>query len=253
MAEVTIYTAATQSEQYTELEELRVALLTRAKAFTAITDETSLEKASEFSAQCQAHAKKLDDERLRMTEGARKTVALINDAFNPKIAELRNAADLVRRAVISFMAERKRAAEAAERERQRKVAEAEEQARLAREAAAKDEAQLPLAVEAAAAVDKAVEEIITAPVVDTKRVTGSYGSTTTLVGRWAYELVDIARVPDAFLKPPAERLNREPLNRVCTAVGASHKKDGATEDTTAVPGIRFFLDHGLQQRTGRSR
>lgn len=75
----------------------------------------------------------------------------------------------------------------------------------------------------------------------TKSIAGTYGSTTGMRDNWVWELEDITKVPEAYLLPPVERLDKKLLN-----TAAKSKKD---KDT--IPGIRIYNDPIISSRTAR--
>lgn len=85
-----------------------------------------------------------------------------------------------------------------------------------------------------------------------KSIRGSHGSTTGLRDNWVWRIIDtpeqpasesVKLVPEAYLLPPEERLDK----KVLTAKAKSLKK----ASTTDVPGIEFYNDPVPASRTGR--
>ena len=85
-----------------------------------------------------------------------------------------------------------------------------------------------------------------------KSIRGSHGSTTGLRDNWVWRIIDtpeqpasesVKLVPEAYLLPPEERLDK----KVLTAKAKSLKK----ASTTDVPGIEFYNDPIPASRTGR--
>lgn len=251
--QITIYTRAEQSNKYRELEEMRTALLARKGSQPiVIANDEDLARWSEFAAQCKAHADEMEKEKKRLTEGARLTVKRINEAIGPKIDELLRMAAPIVIACTTYMRRKQEAQKAAEDAERRRVAEAEENAQRARDAAAEAVAagsadvaeKVAEATEAAAVVDDAVQRAVTTieTAGDAKRVEGTLGSKSTLADRWTWQLVDISKVPEEYLKP--REVDSARLNKLA----AQLKADG---DETTVPGIRFINDPVLQQRANK--
>ncbi len=78
------------------------------------------------------------------------------------------------------------------------------------------------------------------PAVSPKRFEGSHGSTLTMVDHWTWELEDISRVPDQYLKPPEERLAKSVINA----------RVRAYKDKAEIPGIRAFNQPYPKSQTG---
>lgn len=123
-------------------------------------------------------------------------------------------------------------------------AQAEAQQALAQAQTTQQEAINTAAQQAAMAV-QLERQVVTfsAPAEPTKTIQGSHGSSTGLRDNWSWKLVDVTKVPEAYLLPPEDRLDR----KVLTAKAKSLKR----ASTDAVPGIEFYNDPIPASRTGR--
>lgn len=225
----TIYTALNQSKTAVALSDGAAVLLEKADSYLEINDQEHSEKAGEFRARLNKQIKDLDKERQNMTEGARKTVLMINDTFKAVMEPMKAKLALVDTGIRGWfkkLEEQRWAEERAEAER----------VRLAKEEAAKT---------AKAAKDAGLEPpepppTMVAPVVEevAKSIQGSHGSTTGMRDNWKYRLTDIKLVPETYQVAPADRLNKSVLN----ALARSQK--GKAE----VPGIEFYNEPTVASR-----
>jgi hypothetical protein len=254
-----IYTTLAQYEPARELVEAAAVLLEKAEKYQQIPSEADVEVVSEFRARLNETIGKLDSARLKATEEARNTVAAINAEAGTKLEPMRTVLARTDKLLKDYRAaqEAKRlAAIAAQEAEARRLAlektEAERKEREAREAAAKatDAAERARLTEeardAAAQLETAtlLQEVVTQAVVPTpapKSIRGSHGSSTSFRDHWVWRLTDITKVPDAYMLPPEDRLDRKVLN-----AAAQSKKD---KDT--IPGIEIYNDPVPASRSGR--
>lgn len=297
MNDIQIYTAIEQRQQAVELIEAGMVLVEKAGKYEGVLNDTDAAVVSELRARLNGHIKRVDDERLEMTKGARDAQKRINDQFSAKIAEMTAALKQVD-AVLGAHMRAKQEAERREREareaeqrrireeEERRQREADEQRRAAERAQAEAEAAARAAQEAAAraaergsaraqaeaakaardaaaraeaaakaeadrlAAERAAEEerrraeesrqqLAATPIADSgKRVAGSFGSKTTMRDNWTYRIVDITKVPEAFLVAPEQRVQKATLNAMARSQKAA----------ASVPGIEFYNDPTIQSR-----
>lgn len=246
-----IYTDPTQSVTTVEIISDMDMLEEKLTNMPNVASDEECEIVSEYRAQFRAKAKLLDKERLAMTEGARATVKMVNEKYTAIIERAQRCTQLADNKLLPFMQERERKRRAAE-DAARRQREAEEEA-LRKEAAAKAEAERianeTQDAEALKASEAAVREAreglnelrrTPVPKVEAKSVDGVLGSSTGLRKVWKYRLTDIAKVPEEYLVPPEERLNKGALNKL-----AKSEQDMAT-----VPGIEFYYEDTLSSRAG---
>lgn len=214
----------------TEVIEVAEVLADKAQKYTVVRDEADAALVGEFRARLNAHIKALDKERLEMGEGARQTLARINAKYNDKINELKGYLKQVDTGLRDYLTEQRRKAEEAERARRA----AEEEARRAREAELAEAEKL--GIEA-----PPEPEPEPPPPAVTTNITGSAGSKVSTREVWKYRIVDIKKVPEAYLVPPEDRVNKSVLN----ALAKSQK------DQAKVKGIEFYCEDTIQSRVLR--
>lgn len=223
-----IFTRVEQKPEAIEKVEASLVLVEASERFLTIKDQDTASVAAEWRARAQAHAKALNDERLLMTEGARATVKRINDAFNEKIDELKRQIAKVDKALLAFQREQQEQARRQREELER--AQREERERL--EAEAKEQG-----------LEAPPEPPPIVPVEPTpeppRTIQGSHGSKTSTRDNWKYRVVDISQVPEDYLVPPEERINKSVVN----ALVRSQK------DKTNIPGIEVYNEPIITSRT----
>jgi hypothetical protein len=74
-----------------------------------------------------------------------------------------------------------------------------------------------------------------------KTLATSHGSKVQLRRDWKYRVVDITKVPEEYLVPADERVQKGKLN-------AMAKKD---KELAFVPGIEFYSEDGISSSTAR--
>lgn len=216
-----------------------------------VKTEEEAEVVSEYRAQFKAKARDLDKERKEMTAGARATVAMLNDKYRVIIERADRCTQLADNKLLPYMQEQERIRleeerKAREAEAARKKAEADAAAAKAEaERIAKETKDAEALKEAEAEVTKAretLDEISKTPAVKArgKSTTGVLGSQTGLRKVWKYEIEDFSKVPEEWLIPPEERLDKGKLNTVA-------KRD---QENAYVPGIRFYCEDTLASRAG---
>jgi len=214
------------------------------------TDEEA-ELVSEYRAQFRAKSKQLDKERLAMTEGARATVSMVNDKFRAIIERADRCTQLADNKLLPFMRERERQRKAAEDEARRQREEEAEAQRVADEAAAEAERIASETQDAEALKDaeakvkyarSGLDELRRTPIAkpEKKAVQGSLGSQTGMRKNWKYRIADFSKVPEDWLIPEADRLDKGKLNTVA-------KRD---QENAHVPGIEFYYEEALTSRAG---
>lgn len=211
-----------------ELIEAAEVLLERAGKFQVIQSEEDAALAAEFRARVNQQIKDLDAERLDMGAGIRATLEKINARFNAPIQALKGKLAAVDGAIKAYMIQQRALAEAAEKARREQEAQRQreiEEARKAAEAAGQPAPPEP----------EPVPVIYEAP---TNKIEGTFGSKVGTREVWKYRIVDIKKVPEAFLVPPEERVNKAALN----ALARSQK------DKAKVKGIEFYSEETLQSR-----
>lgn len=256
-----LYTKLEQYQPARELVEAAKVLLDRAEKYQAIPTDADAEVFSEFRARLNHTITKLDEERLAATEPLRTVVASMNAEAALTLDPMRVVLKRVDKVFKDYCAERDRraAAEKAalEAEQRRLEAErvaAERKAEEARRAAAEEAdatKRLELVAQAneAQRVAEAVVErqevvtqaVVSAPTETGKSILGSHGSRTGLRENWVWDLTDISQVPDMWLLPPEERLDKRAITSFVKA-----KKDKSN-----IPGITPRNDPITNSRVSR--
>lgn len=210
-----------------ETIEAAEVLASKVEKYTVVKDETHAALVGEFRARLNAHIKALDTERLEMGEGARRTLARINEKYNAKINELKGYLAQVDSGLRTYLAEQRRKAEEAERARRQ----AEIEAASAREAELAQAAELGIEAPPPPPPEPLPPAIVT-------NITGTAGSKVGTREVWKYRIVDIKKVPEQYLVPPEERVNKAVLNAL-----AKSQKENAK-----VKGIEFYAEDTIQSR-----
>lgn len=216
-----------------------------------VTTDEEAEIVSEYRAQFRAKKNLLDKERLAMTEGARSTVAMVNDKYREIIERAERCTQLADNKLLPFMQERERQRLAAVAEAERQRDEEEEAQRVAQQA--KDDAErIAAETQDAEALKEAESKVVDAragldalrrtpaPQPEKKAVQGVLGSGTAMRKNWKYRIADFSLVPEEWLIPEVERLDKGKLNTVA-------KRDQANAH---VPGIEFYYEDALTSRPG---
>jgi hypothetical protein len=212
-----------------ELIEAAEVLLERAGKFAVIHDESEAALASEYRARVNQQIKDLDAERLDMGEGLRTTLAKINEKFNGPINALKAKLGAVDHAIKGYLQAQRALRDAAE-----KAAREQEEQRLIEAMAARREAV------AAGLPPPDEPEPLPAPFIpDAPRsIEGSFGSKVSTREVWKYRIVDIKKVPEQFLVPVEERVNKSALNALARSMKGEAK----------VKGIIFYAEESLTSR-----
>lgn len=256
-----LYTKLQQYQPARELIEAARVLLERAEKYQVIPTDADAEVVSEFRARLNHTIGKLDEERLAATAELRKLVASMNAEAEETLAPMRKVLASTDTVIKAFIQDRDRrvkaereAREAEERRLQQERDAAEQAAVRAAQAAAKatSDAELEKArTEGREAMARATElarqqavssqAVVSAPVETGKSVRGSHGSSTGLRDNWLYRVTDISLVPELWLLPPEERLDKRAVS--------AHVK--AKKDKTAIPGIEVYNDPIPNSRVAR--
>jgi len=246
-----IYTDPSQSQATVEIISDMDMLEDKLTNMPNVQTDEEAEVVSEYRAQFRSKAKELDKERLQMTEGARATVSMVNDKYRAIIDRAQRCTQLADNKLLPYMQERERKRQA--EERKRREAEAEER-RVAEEARKAEEEANRIATETqdAEALKEAEDKVKSAregldalkrtpvPKPEKKAVTGVLGSSTGMRKVWKYRISDFDKVPEEYLVPPEERLNKGALNRIAKA----------DQENAHVPGIEFYFEETLASRAG---
>lgn len=253
-----IYTDLSQRKSAVALAEAATVLVDKAAKYDTILADADAALVAELRARVNDQIKKLDEERLEMTKGARETVAMINSKFKVHIDALQGQLTRIDRVIKDYLRRKETEAKEAERLRQEaaaKLAEEQAAAQAAAEAellkaqkaeTAEDrERALTAAAQAATQVQKLDKQLdvtlqAPAPAAPTK-ITGVAGSKLSNRENWTWRVTDIGKVPEAYMIPPVDRLDRKVLDAL-----AKSQKDRAN-----VPGIEFFNDPILATRASK--
>jgi len=182
-----------------------------------IQTDKDLENASDLVKFIKALVKKADDERTSITKPIKDSIKLLESKFKAITDPLDKAETDVKRKMLSYTQEKQRKA-------------AEEAARIA-------EANRLAELEAAErtifddAPDVTGEAPIEAPTIVPTTVRGDYGSTSSIVKRWTFEVTDISKVPSEFL-----------------AVDAVAIREQIKSGVRTIEGIRIFQDESISVR-----
>jgi len=152
------------------------------------TDE-DLGKASDLLKFIKTLYKKAEEERKSITDPINASVKILNSKFKTITDPLDKAEKDVKAKILAFELDKRR--------------KAEEAARLEAIRIAEEQALAALNATEATIFDDAPEALPEAPASTLAAVApirGNYGSTTTLVKRWTFEVTDISKVPPEFLE-----------------------------------------------------
>jgi hypothetical protein len=244
-----IYTDPNQSESTVKILGNVLMLESKLENMPAVETAEQAEIVSEYRAQLNRQAKELDKERLAMTAPVREHITMLNQKYNVHIERAERACKLCDNLLMPYMKEQRRKREEAERkaaaekraeEEARQVAEEAERAAEKIAAETQDAEALKEAESRVTAAKAGLNELRSRPVAPTpaKSVVGMLGSATGLRKIWKYKLVDISKVPEAYLLPPEERLQKKALNQIA-------KRD---QETAHVPGIEFYYEDSLTSK-----
>ena len=200
-----------------------------------------LEKASDLLKFIKSTYKKAEEERKAITDPINASVKILNSRFKSITDPLSTAESSVKAKILSFEQERRRKAEEEAREKARldAIAAAEEEARRKAEEdaqAAINAGQIDIfadPVEIEVKIDES-KIVIPEPVVNNAPVRGAYGSTTSIVKRWTFEVTDIEALA-AYDKDLVSVVSTE-INRKI--------REGVRD----IPGLRIYQDESISSR-----
>lgn len=207
----TIYTAIIQRPAAVEAVEAMAVLAAKIDEICAIESPGEEAKAAEFRARLNQVLKNMDEQRKTMTAGARQTVDMVNGAFKPYIEKGREGLGRVDAALKRY---RKKLREQEEEERRQAEQEAEE-------------AGLPPSPQPPAPLQS-------------RRVQGTHGSSVGTRENWRWRITDVSKIPEEYLKPPEERVQRAVVNAYVRA----------NKDKGSIPGIEIYRDDVLTSTVG---
>lgn len=227
-----LYTSVEDRPEAMNLIEAAEVLIGKAEKYQVIETDADAAVIGEFRARVNQHIKDLDKERLEMGDGLRSTLDKINAKFNESIRRLREKLDRADYLLRKYLADKRAREEAERREAERKAREEQERRDVEQRAAEEEAAKLgiepppplPVVVEALPAVSSGL--------------TGSFGSRVGTRENWKYRITNIKKVPETYLVPVEDRVNKSVLN----ALARSQK------DKAAVPGIEFYNEESIQSR-----
>lgn len=217
----------------------------------AIPDEVTTEKdaeiVSEYRAQFNKRVKELETERKEITGPLLEIKRQLDGKYNAIKERAQRAIQLCDNMLRPYLAEQRRLreeAEAAERKRkeeeEKAKAEAEEKLREAQRIAKESTDKAKLAEQEAevAKARAAVDEIRRTPAkpMPAKSVTGSLGSKTGLTRVWKWRVVDIDKVPEEYLLPPEERIQKGMVTKIAKS----------QQETAFIPGIEFYCEDSIR-------
>jgi hypothetical protein len=238
-----IFTKVEQRPSAMELLDAAVQLATHGGTLLTITSDDQARVAGQYHAEVQSLIRSLDEERLETTRGARETIERINARFNERINELRARAKAVAAAILTFG----RAKEEAARREREEAERAQREKQLELEAEAKR-----LGLES----PPAPPPIVVPPAEDPFRIVGSHGAVVGARDNWKWRVTDISKVPEAYLVPPEERVQRTVMNAAAKTaakaaiaklkLGPADKVPDVIDD--AIPGIQLYNEPHLTSR-----
>jgi hypothetical protein len=213
---------------YSEHAAAISALLTRFQAFANVTangiqDDFIAGHAADFARDLKQASAALDETRTRIKKPVLHAQRMIDGSAKALTDQVTAAVREVETRVTAYLRAKEVAARAAaEAEAQRLALEAE--ARIAEANETNDDAAIEAAVESMDAASKA-DELANAKALELTRTRGVGGALTALKDNWVAELVDITKVPTAYLQ----------LN---DSVVKAAIKSGVRD----IPGIRIWND-----------
>jgi hypothetical protein len=217
----------------------------KAQPLMPITDDAQLAKVAEFLAQVKDLAKRADAARKAMVEDLNDQVRTINGAWKPLTDALASLVERIggpRGIQTAYMVAKRQREEAeareAERRRQEALREQEEALRTAEAARTLKgkEAAMAKAREAAATV----QDLAIAAQAPVRGIETDSGRTS-LVERWAWEVVDESAVPRQFLSVDPKKVD----------FAISANQPDLAGGRYSIPGVRIYKVPSL--RTGRAR
>lgn len=228
-----IYTRLDQSQKAVEARDTMLALVEVLDRYTEIHDPEAQSAAVELLARGRAAVRQFDAKRKEMGEGARKVLADLNASFTELSGPVEEQLRKVESAIKAYnreVEEQRRAAEQARRDAEaaKRKAEQEEREKIAKEQGLEPPPPPPEREEA--------QPPAPAP---TTKLAGSHGSAAQYRDNWKWRVVDIDQVPEQFLVPVEERVQKATLN----AIAKSQK------DKAMVPGVEFYNDPVLHTRS----
>jgi len=246
-APATIYTEITQSKNAVAILAEVKELLSQVEKLGTIETEEQAAAVGEFRQQISVRKRELDNERKEMVAPALQIQRSLNDKFKEPLAELDRIKGSCDKLLLEWTREQERIAREAEQARLKK----EQEEREAEEARIEAERLAQLAetedevLEAQAAVEESIErtdsvrqQVVPKAPEKTGQVTGTQGAKVSKVDNWKYRIVDINAVPEEFLRPPEERVNKLALNKVAKS------QKGEAE----VAGIEFYNEPHISSR-----
>lgn len=234
--EIKLYTRIEDREQAVALIEAAEVLIAKAEKYEKIETDADAELVGEYRARVNQHMKDLEKERLEMGSGLRDTLDRINAKFNGHIATLKEKLARTDFVLRKYLTDKRERDEAERREAERKVREEQERRDAEQRAVEAEAAQLGIEPP-----PPLPAPIVEAPPPVSSGLTGRYGSKVATRDNWKYRVVNIKKVPDQYLLPPEERVNKSVLN----ALARSQK------DKASVPGIEFYSEESIASRVVR--
>ena len=167
----------------------RAGELVQMAARCIIQSDEDLGKASDLLKFIKTLFKKAEEERKSITDPINASVKILNAKFKTITDPLDKAEKDIKAKILAFELDKRR--------------KAEEAARLEALRIAEESALAALNATESTIFDDAPEVTTEAPATTITAATpirGNYGSTTTLVKRWTFEVTDISKVPPEFLE-----------------------------------------------------
>lgn len=192
------------------------------------TDE-DLEKASDLLKFIKTTYKKAEEERKSITDPINASVKILNSRFKTITDPLANAEKDIKAKILSYELEKRKKAEEEARRQAEEAARLAEEARLLEKV---DSGELDIFADP---VDPAPIDIVDpVPMAPPAPIRGSYGSTTSIVKRWTYEVTDIAALANAC----------PDLVSVVSSAINQRIRDGERE----IPGLRIYQEETVASR-----
>ncbi len=247
-----IYTDPSQSEVTVNLLSDMDMLESKLEKMPDVETEEQAELVSEYRAQFRAKHIALNKERLKMTEGSRATTAMVNDKYNAILDRMDRCTQLADNKLLPYMQERERIRREEEAKQLRQKAEEDEAARRLKAeedkanriaAETQDAEALTQANEKVEDAREGLNELRRTPLArpaTPKSVTGVLGSSTGMRKVWRYKITDFSKIPDEYLIPEDERLDKGVLNKIAKS----------QQENAIVPGIEFYSEDALTSRAG---
>lgn len=217
-----------QDQEARDMVERANILAAKVDRYLEIKDEEEAARAQELLAQIKRSIRAIDEKRKTLGAPFREGLNNLNAEFKPYLDMLNKELSRLNPSVTRYLVEKEREADRQRREAERKAQEEAEKQRERIEAQYRKEME-KLEAEREQVKDerkrrliedeinglrrqlglslKRFEEEEKKPAATPTRVHGVHGSSSTLRKDYAYELVDITKVPEKYLKPPEERLD----------------------------------------------